>query len=63
MRKFTDAEKQQLQAKIKDERERQYQAVREIVRKNHNEERNRILSLLFFWRFSSFWDFLFFWSD
>ncbi len=63
MRKFTDAEKQQLQAKIKNERERQYQAVKKIVRKNDNEERNRILSLLFFWEFSSFWDFFFFWSD
>ena len=55
MRKFTDAEKQQLQAKIKDERKRQYQAVRKIVRKNYNEEPNRILSLLFFWGFLDFW--------
>ena len=62
MRKFTDAEKQQLQAKIKSERKRQYQAVRKIVREN-DEEPNKILSLLFFWKFSSFWDFLFFWSD
>ncbi len=56
MRKFTDAEKQQLQAKIKDERERQYRAVRKIVRKN-DEEPNRMLFLL------SFWDFFGFWSD
>lgn len=63
MRKFTDAEKQQLRAKIKDEKERQYQAVRTIVRKNDNEEPSRILSLLFFWQFSSFWDFFFFWGD
>lgn len=63
MRKFTDAEKQQLKAKIKDEREQQYQAVRKIVRKNDNEAPSRILSLLFFWKFSSFWDFFFFWSD
>jgi membrane protein insertase Oxa1/YidC/SpoIIIJ len=54
MRKFTNAEKQQLQAKIKDERERQYQAVRKIVRKN-NEEPNKILFLLFFWDFFGFW--------
>ena len=52
MRKFTEPEKQQLQAKIKDERERQYQAVRKIVRKNNNEEPNRLLSLLFFWDFT-----------
>ena len=57
MRKFTDAEKQQLQAKIKDERERQYRAVRKIVRKNDNKEPNRMLFLL------SFWDFFGFWSD
>ncbi|MCE2393567.1 hypothetical protein J4G02_03025 [Candidatus Poribacteria bacterium] len=63
MRKLTDAEKRQLQNKIKDEREQQYQAVRKIVRKNDNEEPSRILSLLFFWKFSSFWDFFFFWSD
>ena len=62
MRKFTDAEKQQLQAKIKSERKRQYQVVRKIVREN-DEEPNKILSLLFFWKSSSFWDFLFFWSD
>ena len=55
MRKFTDAEKQQLQTKIKDERERQYQAVRKIVRKNNNEEPNRLLFLLVFWDFVSFW--------
>ena len=55
MRKFTDAEKRQLQDKIKDERERQSQAVRKIVRKNTNAERNWILSLLFFWEFSGFW--------
>ena len=55
MRKFTDAEKQQLQAKIKDERERQYQAVRKIVRKNDNEEPNRILFLSLFWGFLGFW--------
>ena len=63
MKKFSDAEKQQLRAKIKDEQERQHQAVRTIVRKNDNEEPSRILSLLFFWNFSSFWDFFFFWSD
>ena len=55
MRKFTDAEKQQLQAKIKDGRERQYQAVRKIVRKNDNEGPNRRLFLLFFWDFFGFW--------
>ena len=64
MRKFTDAEKQQLQAKIKDERERQHQAVRKIVRKNNNEEPSRILFLSFFCDLlNGFWDFLFFWSD
>ena len=55
MRKLTDAEKRQLQDKIKDERERQYQAVRKIVRKNNNEEPNRLLFLLLFWDFVSFW--------
>ena len=55
MRKFTDTEKRQLQAKIEDERERQYQSVRKIVRKNENQERNWILSLLFFWDFFGFW--------
>ena len=52
MRKFTEPEKQQLQAKIKDEQKRRYQAVRKIVRKNDNEEPNRLLSLLFFWDFT-----------
>ena len=33
MRPFTDAEKQQMQSKIKDEQERQNQAVREIARR------------------------------
>ena len=55
MRKLNDAEKQQLQTKIKDERERQYQAVRKIVRKNDNEELNRMLFLSFFWSFLGFW--------
>ena len=55
MRKFTDDEKQQLRAKIKDEQERQHQAVRKIVRKNENQERNWIFSLLFFWDFFGFW--------
>ena len=55
MRELTDTEKQKLQDKIKDERERQYQAVRKIVRKNNNEEPNWLLFLLFFWDFVSFW--------
>ena len=55
MRKFTDAEKQQLQAKIKDEQERQYHAVRKIVRKNYKEDPNRILFLSLFWGFRDFW--------
>ena len=49
MRKLTEPEKQQLQAKIKDERERRYQAVRKIARKNNNKKRNRILFLFFLW--------------
>ena len=52
MRKLTEPEKQQLQAKIKDEQKRRYQAVRKIARKNNNEEPNRLLSLLFFWDFT-----------
>jgi hypothetical protein len=55
MRNFTDAEKQQLQAKIKDEQERQYQSVRKIVRKNYKEDPNRILFLSLFWGFLDFW--------
>jgi hypothetical protein len=34
MRQFTDAEKQQLEAKIKDEQERQIQIVKELVQRN-----------------------------
>ena len=55
MRTLTDAEKQQLRAKIKDERKRQYQAVRKIVRKN-DEQPNKILFLLFFWDIFGIWD-------
>ena len=54
MRKFTDAEKQQLQAKIKNGRKQQYQTVRRIARKN-DEAPNKILFLLSFWNFSGFW--------
>ena len=62
MRTLTDAEKQQLRAKIKDERKRQYQAVRKIVRKN-DEQPNKILFLLFFWDIFGIWDSFRFWND
>ena len=42
MRQFTDAEKQQLQIKIKDEGERQKQAVRELARRNDGTPKKRV---------------------
>ena len=39
MRKFTDAEKRQLQAKINDQQERHNQAVREIARRRDGKKR------------------------
>ena len=39
MRQFTDAEKQMLQAKIKDQQDRQHQTVREIARRSDGKKR------------------------
>ncbi len=46
MRQFTDAEKQELEAKIEDQHERQGQAVKEITSKEEEASMSRALSVL-----------------
>lgn len=59
MRQFTDAEKQLLEAKIKDEQERQNQAVKEIARRKEEASKRAASPVLqFMVRFPGKYDFL-----
>ncbi len=52
MREFNDAEKQQLQAKIKDEQERQHQTVKEIALRNEEASKSGTSTALsYFWKY------------
>ena len=52
MRQFTDAEKQELQAKIEAQQERQNQAVQEITSKEEEASMGRALSVLSpYWKY------------